>query len=54
MWIGSLVYGGTRISEEQQKKYPAIVVLAKKFSDFQNGIYRGEWEQNLPIKLGAT
>jgi hypothetical protein len=44
MWIGSLVYGGTRISEEQQKKYPAIVVLAKKFSDFQNGIYRGEWE----------
>ena len=52
MWIGSLTHNGTRISEEQQKKYPAIIVLAKVFSDFQNGIYQGEWNQNLPINAG--
>ncbi len=52
MWMGSLVHNGTWISEEQQKKYPAIGVLASKFSDFQNGIYRGEWDQNLPINAG--
>ncbi len=52
MWMGSFIHDGTFVPEDILKKYPAIGVLASKFSNFQNGIYRGEWNQNLPINAG--
>lgn len=54
MQVGSLVHSGHCFPDEVIATYPAIKNFAKKFSEFQNSQYRGEWNQNLPVNAGEV
>lgn len=50
MWLGGTA--GTRLSIEEMEKLPGITKLGQIFEQFQNGPYRGEWSQKLPVTAG--
>ena len=50
-WLGSIAHG-CFMTQEIQQRMPGITKLGMKFHDFQNGQWRGEWNQNLSINAG--
>lgn len=50
MWLGGI--NGHFMSEEQKQRFPHITKLGQVYLDFQNGPYRGEWNQKWSLTFG--
>ena len=49
-WLGGV--NGIWMTRELQDRFPALTLLGKKFNDFQNGQWRGEWKQQGTLTYG--
>jgi len=50
IWLGGIA--GHFLTPEEQEQYKAIAMLGQKYSDFQNGPYRGEFNQKAAMTYG--
>ena len=50
MWLGGV--NGHFMTVEEQEQMPAIAKLGQDFKDFQNGQYRGEFNQKWSLTFG--
>lgn len=50
-WLGS-VDNNCFMDAAKIRQFPGITAIARKFHEFQNSPYRGEWQQKLPITAG--
>lgn len=49
-WLGGI--DGYCLDEKEQAVFPAITKLGEKYRDFQNGQWRGEWDQKGVMSYG--
>ena len=52
MWLGGV--NGTFLKDDEIESLPAIAKLGQQFTDFQNSLYRGEWNQNHRMSFGEV